>query len=85
MTLEVKNHSDASAGPSSWVFYRPECVSIGKKFFSSKVLRLYTVRKLVKNWANINKTVGCEHELATSYSRLKILKIRLLLRYETSQ
>ena len=35
MTLEVKNHSDPSAGPSSWVFYRPEWVFIGKKFFKS--------------------------------------------------
>ena len=32
-----------------WVFYRPKWVSIGKKFFlfSSKVLILYTVRKLI--------------------------------------
>ena len=33
MTLEVKNHSDPPAGPTSWVFYRPEWVSIEKKNF----------------------------------------------------
>ena len=48
MTLEVKNHSNPPAGPSSWVFYRPEWVFIGKKS-SSKVLILYTVGKLIKN------------------------------------
>ena len=37
MTLEVKNDSDPSTGFSSWVFYRPEWVSNGKKssFFKS--------------------------------------------------
>ena len=49
MTLEFKNHSDTPAGPSSWIFYRPEWVSIGKKLFSSKILILYTVRMLTKN------------------------------------
>ena len=56
-----------------------------KKNFSSKVLILYTVRELIKNWVNFNQRVGSENGLVTSYSRLKILKIRLLFRYETSQ
>ena len=43
--LEVKNHSEPPAGPFSWVFYSPQWVSIGKNFFSSKVLVLYSVRK----------------------------------------
>ena len=30
MALEVKNHSDPPACPSSWVVYRPERVSRGK-------------------------------------------------------
>ena len=47
MTLEVKNHSDPPAGPTSWVFYRPEWVSIEKKI-SSKVLILCNVRKPIK-------------------------------------
>ena len=33
MTLEVENHSIPPTGPSSWVFYRPEWVSMGKKLF----------------------------------------------------
>ena len=73
LCVEVKNLSDAPAGPSSWVFYRPEWVSIGKK----KVLILYTVRKFIKNWTNINERVRPENGLGTSYSHLKILKIRL--------
>ena len=48
---------------SSWVFYRPEWVSLGKNFFSSKLRILYTVRKLIKNWANINKRVWSEDGL----------------------
>ena len=51
--------------------------------FSSKVLILYIVRILIKNWANINKRVGSENGLVKSYSCLKILKIRLILGYET--
>ena len=86
ITLEVKSHLDPPACRSPWIFYRPECVSIGKKKFnSSKVLTLYTVKKLIKNWANINKRVGSENELVTSCSRLKILEIRLLFRFKTSQ
>ena len=71
MVLEVKNHSHPLAGPSSWVVYRLEWEN---NFFSLKLLTIYTVRKLVNNWANINKRVGSENELVTSYSRLKILK-----------
>ena len=71
MVLEVKNHSHPLAGPYSWVVYRPEWEN---NFFSLKLLTIYTVRKLVNNWANINKRVGSENELVTSYSRLKILK-----------
>ena len=74
MTLEVKNNSDPPAGPSYWVFYRPEWVFIGKKKISSKVLTLYTVGKLIENWTKNNKKVGSENGLKTSYSRLKILK-----------
>ena len=55
----------------------------GKKLFPSKVLILYIVRILIKNWANINKRVGSENGLVKSYSCLKILKIRLILGYET--
>ena len=80
MTWEAKNHSDPPAGLSSWVFCRPEWVSIEIKNFSSKVFILYTVRKLIKNWANINKIVWPENGLIISYSHLKILKIRLLFR-----
>ena len=49
MKFEVKNHSDPPAGPSSWVFYRPEWVFIGKMFFSLKVSMLYTVQQLIEN------------------------------------
>ena len=49
MTLEMKNHSDPPAGLSYCIFYRPEWVFIGKKFFSSKVLILCTVGKLIEN------------------------------------
>ena len=56
-----------------------------KNFFSSKVLILYTVRKLIKNCANNNERVGSGNGMRTSYSCLKILKIKLLFRYETSQ
>ena len=80
MTWEAKNHSDPPAGLSSWVFCRPEWVSIEKKNFSSKVLILYTVRKLIKNWANIDKIVWPKNGLVMSYSHLKILKIRFLFR-----
>ena len=31
MALEAKNHSGSPAGPSFWVFHRPELVLIGKK------------------------------------------------------
>ena len=55
MTQEVKIHSDPLSGLTSWVFYRPKWISIGQKKTFSKVLTLYTVRKLTKNWANINK------------------------------
>ena len=74
MTLEVNNHSDPPAGPSYWVFYRPEWVLTGKKLFSSKVLVLYTVGKLIESWTKNNKKVGSENGLVMSYSRLKILK-----------
>ena len=50
-----------------------------KKLFSSKVLILYIVRTLIKNWANINKIVGSENGLVKSYNYLKILKVRLIL------
>ena len=84
MALEVKNHSDPPAGPSNWVFSRPEWISIWKKkLFSSKVLILYIVRTLIKNWANINKRVGPENGLVKSYNCSKILKIRSILGYET--
>ena len=49
-----------------------------KTKISSKVLVLYTVRKLIKNWANINQLVGSENGLLTSYSRLKILEIKFI-------
>ena len=84
MALEVKNHLDTPAGPSSWVFCRPEWASLGKKN-SSKVLILYNVRKLIKNRANIIKRVGSQNGLVMSYSRLEILKIMLLFRHETLQ
>ena len=53
-------------------------MDLDRKKKSSKVLILYTVRKLIKNWANISKIVGSENGLVTSYSRLQILEIRLL-------
>ena len=53
-------------------------MDLDRKKKSSKVLILYTVRKLIKNWANISKIVGSENGLVTSYSRLNILEIRLL-------
>ena len=56
---------------------------MGKKLFSSKVLILYIVRTLIKNWANINRRVGSENGLVKSYNYLKILKVRLILGYET--
>ena len=45
-----------------------------EKKFSSKVLILYTVGKLVENWTKNNKIAGSENGLVTSYSRSKILK-----------
>ena len=74
MTLEVKSHSDPPAGLSYWVFYRPEWVFIGKKFFSLKLLILYTVGELIENETKNNKRVGSENGLVTSYIRSKILK-----------
>ena len=73
MTLGVKTHSDPPAGPSSWVFYRLEWKN-GKHFFSSEVLILNTVGKVIENWTKNNKRVGSENGLVTSYSRSKILK-----------
>ena len=57
--MRSQKPSDPPTGPSTWVFYTPEWVSIIKKFFF-KVLILYTNRKLIKNWANINKRVASE-------------------------
>ena len=73
-TLEVKNHSDPPAGPSYWVFCRPEWVFLGKKNLSSKVSVLYIVGKLTEIWWKANKRVGSENGLVTSYSRSKFLK-----------
>ena len=67
ITLEVKNHSDPPGGPSYWVFYRPEGVFVGKIFFSSKVLILYTVGKLIENWTKNNKRFEPKNGLVTSY------------------
>ena len=58
MTLDVKTHSDSPAGPSSWVFYRPEWVSIGKKNYYSKVLVLYTARSFLKTEPILKKELG---------------------------
>ena len=59
MALEIKNLSDPPAGPSTWVFYRPEWISIWKKkLFSSKVLILYIVRSLLKTEQILIKELG---------------------------
>ena len=46
LCVEVKNLSDAPAGPSSWVFYRPECVSIGKNNFFFKGINIIYCQKV---------------------------------------
>ena len=47
MTLEVKNYLDPPAGPWEMGLHRDGNASpYGKKIYSSKVLILYTVRKL---------------------------------------
>ena len=61
MTLEAKSHSDPPTSPSSWVFYRPEWVSIGEKTI------LYIVTKLIKNWVTVNKRFGSKNGLVASY------------------
>ena len=51
MILEVKNHSDPPPDLSYWVFYRPECVFIVKKFFFISINTIYcckTEQKIIK-------------------------------------
>ena len=45
-----------------------------KKKFSTKVLILYAVGKLIENLTKNNKRVRYKNGLVTSYSRSKILK-----------
>ena len=74
MTLEVKNHSDPPACLCYWIFYRPESVFIGKHLFSLNVFILYTVTKLIENWAKNDKRVVSENGLVISYSCSKTVK-----------
>ena len=59
MTEEVKNPSDPLVGPSSWVFYRPEWVSIGKKiFFKSFNITYVLLESLLKTEQILIKELG---------------------------